>query len=142
MPDKPGDDAPTILVIDDEAAILADFLKRVVECGGYRYRVLATGNNDAALSIIAADPSRIQLIVQDCVRPLGDCLGGDSRKCHSDSGIRFYTEILRPRFPHLPVIFWTGEPDFCRLRVDAKILDKGCTMAELLDAIRECLAKS
>ena len=138
----PDNKAPAILVIDAELASLGwlrDLVENVFADGGYR--LLATGSNDEALSIIEADPSRIQLIVHDCSRPLGACLGGDSSKDDAQSGIRFYEDILRPRFPHLPVIFLPALLDLCLERNgDAQVLAKPFEM--LLDAMRKCLAKS
>jgi CheY-like chemotaxis protein len=100
----------TILVINDASGMRGIF-REVLEYGGYN--VLDAGGNDEALSILEKQSMEINLVIQDCGRPLGRCLGGKNDQEERASGVRFYREILLSRFPHIPVLFCSGYSPYC-----------------------------
>ena len=96
---------PIILLIDDTTEVRWACQSVLEEAG---YRILGAGDSDEALSLIEAHRSEIRLIIQDCYRPLGRCLGGDNEIPYPDSGVRFYQRVLSVRFPEIPVVFVSG----------------------------------
>ncbi len=97
--------ASTILVLDDEVTIRYLY-RAILEAKGYC--VVDTDSNDEGLALLKRPDSHIRLVLQDCQRPLGHCLGGGKGQPVADSGIRFYLEVLHRRFPGIPSVFCTG----------------------------------
>ena len=106
-----GTEGPRILWIDDELNIrknarawLAQLLPQVT--------VFIVEGNDEALDLLREHCGQFDLVVQDCDRPLGRCLGGDSEKSYRRAGIRFEEEILNVDFQDIPVVYCTGDVSF------------------------------
>jgi CheY-like chemotaxis protein len=59
----------TILVIDDEAAILAITRKTLLNFG---YRVLTAGDGVEAVALYARDPSAVDVVLTDIMMPILD----------------------------------------------------------------------
>jgi CheY-like chemotaxis protein len=94
-----------ILLLDDERD-LRRLWRFWFERAGYC--ILDTDNNDEALAMLEGNPRGIHLVISDFLRPLGHCLQARRVERAPESGLRFYKEILRVRFPHIPVVFCTG----------------------------------
>jgi len=131
-------DQPSILLIDDTTEIRWVH-RSVLEGAGYH--VLVTDDNDEALFLLETHRSEIRLVIQDCDRPLGRCLGGDRETPYADSGVRFYRCILAVRFPEIPAIFLSGRAeDLYRHEVDIPIYEKPMGEDALVCLVRRSLS--
>ena len=126
----------TILLIDDDSLFLKLTMKILRDAG---YRDYPAQGNDSALAILERHSDNIGLIVQDCQRPYGRCLGGDTRREEGDSGIRFLREILRQRYPSIPVIFMTGDWSISKMpNLNALFLIQPFKIEELKNIVSFC----
>jgi two-component system, cell cycle sensor histidine kinase and response regulator CckA len=118
-----GEDAPLILIVDDEPGIL-----RATERGltGAGMRVLTAGSATVALELLAARDD-VAVLVTDQTMP--EMTGLD------------LAEQVRARHPSLPIILSTGyigrvSPErLQQLRIEA-VLEKPYTLTQLTDAIQ------
>ena len=112
----------TILVVDDEPALLAGTARLLQNAG---YDVLQA--QDGAEAIEVAETIGIDLLLTDSVMPHG-------------SGPELAAD-LRRRFPTLPVVVMTGDATSAELsdRADLVVLAKPFTQEQLLDVVRDAL---
>ena len=94
-----------ILVIDSEEYICECF-RQLLENSGVG--VVAVTSSDEALALLRQEEGEVDLIIQDCLRPLGRCLGGPTTGQNWDSGIQFDSRYLSREFPDVPVVYCTG----------------------------------
>jgi CheY-like chemotaxis protein len=113
--------APTVLVVDDEAPIRS-LARRILEDDGYR--VIEAGNGVEALSVLSREPN-VDLLVADLAMPE---LGGDELVCR-----------IRCAHPDLKVLYVTGHIDSLMdtrsLWEDEAFLEKPFTAAGLTEAV-------
>jgi DNA-binding response OmpR family regulator len=113
---------PTVLIVDDEAAI-SRFVQRVLQDAGFTTLVAHDGAEAVTLAVLAGD---INLVVTDLMMPH---MNGDE-----------LARRLRANQPDLPVLYLTGFSD--RLFADRMqlweneaFLDKPCSVKGLLEAV-------
>ena len=131
MPQAPAS-IPTILVVDDEPAVL-NLVKLILEAAGYP--VLAAGNSQEALALFKNPCHSIDLLLTDISMP---DLSGLELACQASETA-----------PHLPVMFMTGccpdSPHIEFLRregpfSDCKVIRKPFTSPELLGEVTDILS--
>lgn len=84
----------TILIVEDEAAV-RDIARSVLESFGYS--VIVAENGNAALRILQAIESRVQLLLTDVIMP--------------EMGGRHLADEVRKLHPELPILFMSGHTD-------------------------------
>ena len=131
MPLAPGS-SPTILVVDDEPAVL-NFVKLILETAGYP--VLAACNGQEALAFFKNSGHSIDLLLTDINMP---DLSGLELACQASETV-----------PDLPVMFMTGcRPDSPPIEFlrrdgpfgDCKVIRKPFTSPELLGEVTGILS--
>ena len=131
MPPATGS-RPTILVVDDEPAIL-NLVKLILEAAGYP--VLAACNSQEALSLFKDSRHSIDLLLTDISMP-------------DTSGLELAGQASKT-VPHLPVMFMTGcRPDSPHIEFlrregpfsDCKVIRKPFTSPELLGEVTNILS--
>lgn len=125
-PGPPATRAATILVVEDEPALLRLTAMNLSDAG---YDVIAVGGGQAALEV-ADDPSRtIELVLTDVMMPglLGQRLA----------------ECLRERLPEVPIVFMSGFPKPSLTdggsQLDGPLLLKPFSEDDLLRTVAEAL---
>lgn len=127
--DEFRDGPPSILLVDDEESI-RKLMRAVLADTGFR--ILLAGSSDEALGILETQGRCIQMVVTDIQMPPG--MDGLS-----------LVEILRRRYPGLPVLFISGYSHFySRL---SGILEQGRTWflqkpfspSQLVEAVRHAI---
>jgi DNA-binding NtrC family response regulator len=88
--------SPTILLVDDDIAVLASLSKLLNHFG---YVVAGASSSGAAMNYVASAKNRFDLILTDLVMPNVD-------------GMAFLT-AAKNAFPDVPVILMTGCADRC-----------------------------
>ena len=118
-----GDDAPTVLVVDDESdvrSLVAEILR------GSGYRVIAAPDGDAAIALLERAHQRVDLLVTDVVMPV---MSG------TDLAAR-----VTDRSPSTRVLFVSGfVPAGSPSLRGAPLVAKPLRRAELLDAVHTVL---
>jgi CheY-like chemotaxis protein len=117
-----------ILLVEDELSV-----RRVVErlLGASGYRLLLAHNGDDALEVMRTNGHEVSLVLSDVMMPK---MGGVS-----------LVEVLRERYPSVPVILMSGfgETDAVQRQLahdDVAFVQKPFTARELLGAIQSALA--
>lgn len=122
----------SVLLVEDSAAV-RDAAREILQRNGYR--VIAVPNADAAIAVIANQPTPIHLLLTDVVMP-----GLNGRQL---------AEQLTRQFPELRVLYMSGYTDDAVVRrglltTDLAYLQKPFTpdvlarkVREVLDAIRD-----
>jgi len=123
----PGARAATVLLVEDEAAVL-QLTRRALETQGYR--VLAADGPTAALELLAAHPAPIDLLLTDVMMPVMS--GPDLARA------------VRAQRREIRVLFMSGYSADLIARHDrgdddTTLLSKPFTLAELADKVREAL---
>jgi two-component system, cell cycle sensor histidine kinase and response regulator CckA len=118
----------TILVVDDDPAT-TDFIVRLLASNGYR--VLSSSNTEDAFALVHKHGVP-DLIVADVVMP-----GMDGRELG---------HWMQAAYPKIKVLFISGHPpgqlaDPKVLQADAAFLKKPFQPAQMLQAVRDLLAK-
>ncbi len=85
---------PTIMLVDDEKAVINSLLSQLRRHFGYRYRYESATNTDEAWSLLLDRPERFALLICDWVIP-------------GQRGDRFL-ELLQAQCPQLDVILLSG----------------------------------
>ena len=129
---------PRILWIDDDPMVI-DVIKAILARVLPDVETLFASGNDEALGLLRAHHGQFDLIIQDCNRPYGNCLGAGSHMFGSDSGLRFQQKILKADFPTIPVIYCTGSPVLCYFPENAVVLRKPIRAEVLADFIQSYL---
>jgi len=95
-----------VLYIDDDPPILAVAANALSRHG---FEVTAAAGNDEALDHLEQDPQAFDLVIQDCLRPLGRCLAdvGPPDELHGASGQLFLRRHIWRLNPALPCLFAT-----------------------------------
>ena len=124
---SPGSE--TILVVEDEADVRAYLVETLRDLN---YRVREAADGAAALTLLEAEPFRIDLLLTDIVMP-----GMNGRQL---------ADALQRRQPELKVLFITGYSRNAivhqgRLDAGVSLLQKPLTQAMLASKIREILDK-
>jgi len=118
-----GDDAPTVLVVDDESdvrSLVAEILR------GSGYRVIAAPDGDAAIALLERAQPRVDLLVTDVVMPVM-------------SGTDLAARVI-DRSPSTRVLFVSGfVPAGSPSLRGAPLVAKPLRRAELLDAVHTVL---
>ncbi len=117
----------TILIAEDEEAV-ARLVARVLT--GKGYRVLITHSGEEAIEVFKENEDRIRLIVTDVIMP-------------GISGPEL-SEILRRKYPRIPVIFMSGYPGEAlgqhpELELGVNLLEKPIEMNVLLRTVADAL---
>lgn len=120
-------EAPTILAVDDDGAVLSLLGKALSQAG---YRVMLADGGRSAIEKFEACTDPVHLLVTDVVMP--DLTGP------------VVAERLTSQQPGLPVLFISGfhDADMVQRFVTAKgftLLAKPFTIESLLRTVRECL---
>jgi signal transduction histidine kinase len=119
----------TVLVVEDEAAVRAQVV-RMLRRGGYR--VLEAADRIEALALFGEDGGDVELVITDVVMPNGSAA--------------VVARELRQRKPTQRILYVSGYPDGVLgtgrvFERDAAFLQKPFSEAELLDKVREVLAR-
>jgi CheY-like chemotaxis protein len=85
---------PTIMLVDDEKAVINSLLNQLRRHFGYQYRYESATNTDEAWSLLMDRPERFALVISDWVIP-------------GQRGDRFL-ELLQVECPKLDVILLSG----------------------------------
>ena len=133
-----GTDNPRILWVDDNSD-LNNVIKVVLARDLPDVATLFASGNDEALELLRTHHGRFNLIIQDCQRASGLCLGAGPDMFGLDSGLRFHQKILKADFPRIPVIYCTGSSDFCCVPANAVVLAKAMRLDVLPDFIQSYL---
>jgi len=137
-----------LLYIDDDSAVLAIATKALVENG---FSVTAAPGNDEALAHLEQDPQAFEVVIQDCLRPLGRCLAdvGPPDELHGASGQLFLRRHIWRLNPALPCLFATMDSLGFLLRADPGLegnplfhyLTKPFQLQEMIATVRNILAE-
>jgi PAS domain S-box-containing protein len=120
----PSDDAPTVLVVDDEPEVRT-LVTEILRGSGYR--VVAAADGARALALLDRAPHTVDLLVTDVVMPV---MSGTD-----------LAERVTERSPSTRVLFVSGfVPAGSAALRGAPLLTKPLRRAELLDAVRGALA--
>lgn len=125
-----NDSRDTIVLVEDEPSVLC-VVQRVLEKGGYEVR--AFGEPHGAIEYLNASESPT-LLLTDVVLP-------------GMSGFEL-CDVVRERFPDLPVIFTSGYPledvhlDGIELPENSCLLDKPFGAGQVLEAVRDLVARA
>ena len=137
-----ADRQATVLFVDDELSLHEDFS---VELGERGHRLLAAKFADDVLDAIESE-ARIDVAVIDLQLPMEKCTRISALRADGGRALGLVlAERLRRKFPHTPVIFWTGVPD-AGIRHRARRFPNSCLIPKqsgpdpVLDAIAEALA--
>jgi len=141
QPAAPNDTAPpestavdptryTVLVVDDEAAI-RDIAARILTQAGYT--VLIAEHGPAALTLVAAHPGRIDLLLTDVVMPRmnGKELAQQLQESRPELAVAFMSGYPQP------ILTAQGDVD-----TDATVLHKPFTKTDLLTTIADTLTRT
>jgi len=137
-----------ILYIDDDPPILmvaAQVLRK------HGFDVTAASGNDEALAHLEQDPQAFDLVIQDCLRPLGRCLAdvGPPDELYGASGQLFLRRHIWRLNPALPCLFITMDSLGFLLRADPGLegnplfhyLTKPFEIQEMIATVRNILAE-
>src|SRR5687768_5669739 len=113
--------APTILVVDDEAAA-RKYIERVLTAEGYH--VLTANDGEEALELIRSSRRRVALVITDLVMP---GMGGHA----------FALEVARLRSP--PPLLYISAYEKPQGEMAKRFLQKPFSIAELAQAVRQLL---
>ena len=120
--------APTVLVVDDEAAV-RDFIRIALAHAGYA--VYAAADAKHALEVFRANPKRFSLVLTDVRMPVR-------------SGVELAADI-RAIHPEVPVVFMSGfaggtpsQP--ITLPTGADVLEKPFALESLIQIIKQSTA--
>jgi len=123
-------DPPTVLVVDDEAAV-RDFIRIALMHAGFSVSVATSAKQ--ALEVFRAGPDRFALVLTDVRMP-------------GRSGVELATDISAT-YPGVPVVFMSGftggtpeQP--ITLPDGAKFLEKPFTLDGLIGLIKKSLSDS
>lgn len=125
LPDRRGPRGPRVLVVDDEAALLA-LIERILTGAGYEVTTAGCG----ADALTRTDLDRVDLLLTDLVMP------GTSGRALADE--------LNRRRPDLPVLYMSGYSDTTLTDVDRDVdlLPKPFTRPDLLRRVADALRRS
>ncbi|MFO0824927.1 MAG: response regulator [Gemmataceae bacterium] len=124
----PSPNAPTVLLVDDEAAV-RDFVRIVLTHAGYA--VISAADARQALELFQADPERFAVVISDIRMPVR-------------SGLELGADLHALR-PEVPVVFMSGfvggnngnQP--LALPPGAIVLEKPFTRDGILQAIQQAI---
>lgn len=125
-PDEPTGGPPTVLLVEDEAAV-RNFATKVLTREGYA--VLEAADGEAALALLTERPASISVVVSDMVMPR---LGGKE-----------LLQRIRRTMPDLPAILMSGYPerDFDDRGQGIEYLAKPFRPAELASMVRTAVER-
>lgn len=92
-----------ILWIDDEEPVLW-LAKEEVQVDGWEFDYVQS--NDLALKHLKKN--HYDLLIQDIVRPPGDCLTKEETDDGWATGVVFYEKFISKKLPKLPIVFFTA----------------------------------
>jgi len=109
--------ARRVLCIDDDPLVLSITAKALERHG---FDVTAVPGNDEALAHLEQDPQTFDVVIQDCLRPLGRCLAdvGPPDELYGASGQLFLRRHIWRLNPALPCLFITMDSLGFLLRAD------------------------
>lgn len=117
---------PRVLVVEDEFLIRMTLVEALGDEG---FDCVEAESGDAALPILQSDPE-IRLLLTDIKLP--GLIDG-----------RALAQRARERFPHLPIVFMTGQPDpEDRSSVLEVFISKPYTLNDICDAARRLTSQA
>lgn len=131
-----------ILFVDDEKREMHSYVTELYFSG---YEVSFENNVDDALTFVAANLNRIDLLILDIMMPPGSSFKDVDTEDGLRTGVRFY-ERIRENAPNLPVMIFTNVSDECvaeRFRREAKcrfLQKKNYLPYQLVEKVKEMLA--